>query len=171
LPFPHLFGLKEEKELYVIKSPIMKRFQFKATIDASPERVWEVLWGDETYPAWTAPFAEGSQVKTDWQKGSKVLFLDGKGQGMVSFIDEKIPNEFMSFRHMGMVSNGVEEMDTEKTKGWAGALENYTLRPANGGTDLTIDIDITEDHQEYFNNTWPKALEKLKEISEKEAVS
>lgn len=144
----------------------MKKVQFAETIAAPPEKVWEALWGDNTYPVWTAPFAEGSRAKTDWEKGSKVLFVNGNDEGMVAFIEEKIPNEFMSFRHAGMIDNGVEDMDSDKVKGWAGAHENYTLRPVDGGTELTIDIDITEDHLDYFNTTWPKALEKLKEIVE-----
>jgi uncharacterized protein YndB with AHSA1/START domain len=75
----------------------MERQQFKTIIDALREKVWEILWGEETYPQWTSAFAEGSGVQTDWNKGSRVLFVDGNGEGMVSEIAEKIPNEFMSF--------------------------------------------------------------------------
>ena len=77
--------------------------------------------GDTTYPAWTSVFAEGSRVETDWEEGSKVHFLDDKGDGMVSTIAQKIPNKFMSFKHLGMVKNGVEDLNSEQIKEWPGA--------------------------------------------------
>lgn len=145
----------------------MEKQKFKIAIDASREKVWNVLWGDDSYRAWTAAFAEGSHVKTDWKKGSKALFLNAKNEGMVSTIAENRPNEFMSIKHLGVVKNGVEDLHSEKTKEWAGALENYTLRTVNGKTELTVDMDITDEYKDYFQKTWPKALNKLKELAEK----
>jgi hypothetical protein len=144
----------------------MERHQFKITLDAPRERVWEILWGDVTYSEWTSAFAEGSRAETDWKKGSKVLFLDGKGQGMVSKVAENIPNEFMSFLHLGEIIDGKEDMNAAKEKGWAGATENYTLKNVNGKTELTVDMDVAETYKDYFLETWPKALQKLKELVE-----
>jgi len=141
---------------------------FIKTINAPREKVWEVLWGDETYPAWTQVFSPpgsgASTAKTDWQKGSKVLFVDSSDSGMVSSVHDKRDNEFMSFRHLGEVNNGVEKVSEESD--WYGAMENYTLKEVDGKTELTIDIDLTEEFQDYFNEAWPKALDKLKELSE-----
>lgn len=146
----------------------MEKQTFNITIRATPAEVWNTLFGETTYPLWTAPFAEGSSVETDWKEGSKALFLDGKGQGMVSMIAKNIPNEYMSIKHLGFYKDGVEDMDSEEVKKWAGAMENYTLKPSNGNTELLIDMDISEDYKDYFNNTWPKALEKVKELAEKQ---
>jgi len=99
----------------------MERHQFKITINAPRERVWDILWNDNTYPQWTAAFCEGSRAESDWQKGSKILFLDGNNNGMVSTIIENTPNEFMSFKHMGEVKNGAEDTQSEKVMQWAGA--------------------------------------------------
>jgi len=53
-------------------------------------------------------FAEGSAVKTDnWKEGSKLHFHDGNGNGMVSEVAANRPNEYMSFRHLGFVKDGV----------------------------------------------------------------
>lgn len=145
----------------------MKKHEFKTVIDAPREKVWDILWGKETYPAWTSAFAEGSNAETDWKKGSKVYFTDGSGQGMVAFIDEKIPNEYMSFRHVGQLVDGKEDMESEKVKEWAGSMENYTLKQVDGKTELTVDMDINDEWAQYFLETWPKALDKLKELSEK----
>ncbi len=144
----------------------MEKKQFKIEIAASKEKVWNVLWGENTYPAWTSPFAEGSRAETDWNEGSKVLFLDGKGHGMVSTIAEKRPNEFMSFKHFGTVKDGVEEFESAHTKEWSGALENYILKTVDGKTELVVDMDMTEEFKDYFVKTWPKALDKVKELAE-----
>ncbi len=61
----------------------METKEFKISINAPKEKVWDVLWNDPFYRAWTSVFAEGSHAETDWKKGSKVLFLDNKGRGMV----------------------------------------------------------------------------------------
>jgi uncharacterized protein YndB with AHSA1/START domain len=149
----------------------MEKLKFKTTIDAPREKVWEILWNDASYQAWTAVFSEGSRAETDWKKGSKVLFLDGKGDGMVSSIAENIPNEFMSFKHLGEVKNGVEDVDSEKVREWADGTENYTLKTMNGKTELTVDLDIVAEFKDYFMTTFPKALDKAKELAEKNLVS
>ena len=135
-------------------------------INASPEKIWDVLWSDGSYRKWTSVFAEGSRAETDWKKGSKVLFHDGKGDGMVSTIIENIPNEFMSIKHLGEVKNGIEDTASEKVKQWAGAMESYTLKEINGKTELNVDMDIAEEYKDYFLTTWPKALEKIKQLAE-----
>ncbi len=144
----------------------MEKLNFSTSIHAPKEKVWAVLWGKESYPKWTSVFAEGSDVITDWQEGSKVLFVSGGGDGMVSRIAEKRPNEFMSFEHVGMIKNNVEDTESEEVKQWAGARESYTLREEKGETRLSIDMDITDDFKDYMVNTWPKALDQVKELSE-----
>jgi len=141
----------------------MEKIQFKTTINASAEKVWDVLFGVKTYPEWTSVFAEGSGVETDWKKGSKALFTDGSGCGMVAVIAANIPNQFMSIKHLGELKDG-----KEKLHDWGESLENYTLEEKDGRTGLTIDMNIIEDWKAYFDETWPKALDKVKEIAEKQ---
>ena len=145
----------------------MERKEFSILIHASNETVWNVLWSKETYPEWTAPFCEGSIAETDWQKGSKVLFLGPDGGGMVSVISEKIPNEFMSFEHKGVVVNGIEDYTSEMAREWQGSLEYYRLQARDGKTELFVDMDIATSHKDYFLSTWPKALQKVKELAER----
>lgn len=140
----------------------MEKIQFTTAINASAEKVWNVLFGSETYSKWTEAFALGSAVETDWKKGSKALFLDGKGNGMVARIEESIPYKFMSIKHLGELKDGEENLQPD----WGEALENYTLIMENQQTILTIDMDITEDWRDYFEKTWPEALKKVKAIAE-----
>ncbi|MGN7986835.1 SRPBCC domain-containing protein [Pedobacter sp. 22226] len=141
----------------------MEKIEFKITINASAVKVWDVLFGVKTYPRWTAVFAEGSQVKTDWKQGSKALFHDDKGDGMLAIINENIPNKYMSVKHIGQIMDGKETLHD-----WGESFENYTLNEKDGKTELLIDMDITKEWLDYFKETWPKALDKVKEIAEKQ---
>ena len=149
----------------------METQAYKITIDAPKEKVWNTLWEDATYRQWTAPFAEGSHAETDWKQGSKILFTDGKGSGMISTVAENKPNEFMGIKHLGMIKDGVEDYDSEEIKAWAGSYENYTLKSVGGKTELFVDmgtpVALPKEMADYFAQAWPKALDKLKEIAEK----
>jgi len=144
----------------------MEKQEFKIVIEAPQDKVWNVLWNDSTYREWTSVFSPGSHAETDWKKGSRVLFLDGKGDGMVSRIAENIPNSYMSIEHLGTMKKGTKEVDDKESQSWSGAKENYTLKPVNGKTELKVDMDVTEEFKDYFQNTWPKALDKLKHLAE-----
>ncbi len=146
----------------------MEKMNFTTSINASREKVWKILWDDASYREWTSPFAEGSYAKTDgWKEGTKVLFLSPSGEGMVSRVASNKPTKFMSFEHLGVVKNGIEDTESERVKQWAGAKENYTLTEENGKTKLIVDMDSTDEFKDYFLKTWPIALEKIKDLAEK----
>ena len=128
--------------------------------------MWNVLWDDVTYRKWTSTFSEGSYAISDWKEGSKILFLSPNGEGMFSTIAKKIPYEFMSFKRLGTVKGGEEQPDNEETKKWSGAMENYSLDEKNGVTELTVTMDITEDHDSYFRGFFSKSAGKFKGFAE-----
>ncbi|MEI6950600.1 SRPBCC domain-containing protein [Paraflavisolibacter sp. H34] len=144
----------------------MKKLQFSIDVNAPREKVWKVLWDDATYRSWTSVFSEGSHAVSDWKEGSKIYFLSANGDGMNSVIAKNIPNEFMSFQHLGMLKDGKEVPPDAETEKWAGALENYTLKGHNGATTLTVDMDATEEFEAYFQEKLPQALDKVKQLAE-----
>ena len=75
----------------------MKTLSYNIRIYATPERVWDILWGNETYNVWTKFFSCDSQMKSDWKVGGKTYFTDGDGNGMVSTI-ERI--DAVSYTHL-----------------------------------------------------------------------
>lgn len=139
---------------------------FSATINAPKAKVWKTLWDDENYPKWTAAFAEGSKAVSDWQEGSKILFLDAKGNGMYCTILKKTENEFMSFQYNGEVKDNKELPVDEKNSAWVNGYENYTLQEVNGLTTLDVEMTVTAGMQDYLNKTFPTALEAVKKIAE-----
>lgn len=145
----------------------MQKLSFSITINAPKEKIWDALWNIHCYETWTTVFAEGSTVKTDeWKEGSRIYFVDGNGAGMVSEIAAHRPHEFMSFKHLGMVVNGIEDTSSEKVAAWAGSLENYTLRTENDHCVLTMEMDMGDEYSDYFSKTWPLAMEKIKGLAE-----
>lgn len=144
----------------------MKKLTFTIDIKASKEKVWYSLWDDENYQNWTSVFCEGSHTISDWKQGSKIYFLDPNGAGMSSKISINKPFETMSFKHIGEMKNFKELPATKETESWSGAEERYDLTENDGVTTLTASVEITETHADYFNKTFPKAIQKVKEIAE-----
>ena len=144
----------------------MQTKKYSVLINASKENVWKILWNDDTYRQWTSAFSEGSYAESDWQEGSKIRFLSREGGGMYSTIAKLEPNRFMSFRHDGEIKNGIEEPLNDESRKWAGTTENYTLSQDGEVTELVVEISVTEPMEPYFDEHFPKALVKVKEIAE-----
>ena len=144
----------------------MTTLNFTTNIKAPAAKVWQVLWDDSTYRQWTRAFQEGSYAVSDWKEGSKIHFLSPNGDGMFGIIAENKSKEFMAFRHLGEVKKFEEQPETDETKSWRGARETYTLTKENGFTTLKTNLDSTEQFQEYFQTTFPKAMALVKELAE-----
>jgi uncharacterized protein YndB with AHSA1/START domain len=148
----------------------MTKLTYSTTIQAPKDVVWRTMLEDETYRDWTSAFQEGSYAVTDWKQGSKAHFLAPDGSGMVSRVAEHRPNEFLSLEHIGIVKEGVEDTQSDEVRKWAGARENYTLTEERGSVNLRVEMDTTEEHKQFFEDVWPKALAKLKDLSERRAA-
>lgn len=152
----------------------MKKLQFKIEINTSAKKVYNTMLGIDnikTYEQWTAEFNPTSTYEGNWDKGSKIYFVgtdeNGKRGGMVSEIADNIPFEFVSIRHYGILDGENEITSGPDVEKWAGGLENYSFEEHNGVTTVTVESDVDEDYLDFFNTTWSKALNKLKELSEK----
>lgn len=152
----------------------MKKISFNISINAPVNIVFDVMLGinkKSTYEQWTALFNPTSSYEGTWNKGSKMLFIgtdeNGEKGGIVSEIYDNVPNQFISIRHYGLVKGNVEITEGPEVEKWANGYENYSFVENNDITTLTVDLDTTVDFLDYMNKTYPKALEKLKEICEK----
>ncbi len=148
----------------------MQKLQYHINISAPAAKVAETMLGKDTYSQWTSVFNPTSYFEGGWNKGDKIYFIglnkEGKKEGMVSEIAEHIPNQFVSIRHYGIYNDGEEITEGPEVEKWAGGNENYTFTESNGNTTVTVDVDVTDEFTGYFNDTFPKALQKLKEICE-----
>lgn len=142
---------------------------YSIIINAPREHVWNVMLEDATYREWTVAFDPGSHYKGNWEQGSRMQFI-GTGEngqelgGMMAEIAENRLHEFVSIRHIGEIHDGEEKPWAEDGQ----AYENYTFRDVSEGTELVIDLTgIPDEYVDMFEDMWPKALEKLKEMAEK----
>lgn len=150
----------------------MEKLRTSIVINAPVEKVWNTMLEKDTYEQWTKPFNPTSTFRGDWSEGSKMLFIgtDEQGKdagGMVSRIAENRPHEYISIEHLGIISNGVEDTESEEATKWAPAHENYAFTEKDGGTEVSIELDINEAEKEVFEEMWAKALAALKELAEK----
>jgi uncharacterized protein YndB with AHSA1/START domain len=149
---------------------VLRVLRFESIIDAPVEKVFRIMLDKKHYAEWTAEFNPTSGFEGSWEKGSKILFTgtdqDGKVGGMVSRIKENIPNKYLSIEHIGILNDGKEITSGSDVEQWAGSLENYTFTDKGGKTLLSVDMDSNEEFANYFTDTWPKALKKLKTLCE-----
>lgn len=151
----------------------MKTKTYKININAPAGKVYNIMLGldnKETYEAWTALFNPTSTYEGSWDKGSKMMFIgsdeQGNKGGMIAEIAENMPNKFISIKHYGIIENNQEIIDGPKVEKWAGSMENYSFSEVDGLTTITVEVDTNEEYSSYFDETWPKALDRLKELLE-----
>lgn len=155
------------------ESNIMKKKNYTVRINASIENVFNSMLGltsRQDYEKWTAAFNPTSTYEGSWNTGDRIRFIgvgeNGEKGGMVSEIVQNIPNKFVSIRHLGILKGDEEILNGPDVDGWKGLLENYKFEESNGSTLVTVETDIIQEYEDYFDKTWPIALRKLKEINE-----
>lgn len=133
------------------------------------------MLGHETYREWTLPFSPegGSTYTGNWEEvGSEMRFIGssedgGENMGMVSIVREVRKPEFVSVEHIGIFKGDAVDTTSDEAKKWTPSFENYTLVENDGGTEVRVEVDVTEEYVEMFKDMWPQALQKLKEICER----
>lgn len=142
----------------------MKELHFSIEIQASKERVWATLWNDTSFRNWANLIDEGTYMKGEMEEGNEVQFISSvNGYGVTSLVEKCIPNEFVLLKHS---ADTKESGERERVKEWAGGEENYSLTEKDGVTTLTVTFDVPQGQEETFTTRVPKALERLKTLSE-----
>ena len=140
---------------------IMELLKFDIKINASPEKVWSVLWDEFSFRQWTSAFCEGSFYKGNLEEGSKIQFLDPENNGMFSKVVKIIPSKEMVFLHLGEIFSGVET-----PMNWENATESYFLDGDDEFTLLRLEVNSSEEFKDFFEEKTPLALQNVKHLSE-----
>jgi uncharacterized protein YndB with AHSA1/START domain len=130
-------------------------------INAPATKVWEAL----TNPAIVKQYFFGTNVKTDWKKGSPIIWegeWDGKtyrDKGEILDID---PGKFVRYNYWSTMS-GTEDIPENY------ADITYTLTEKNGVTklDITQGNIKSEESKEHSEQNWQSVFGKMKEMVEK----
>jgi uncharacterized protein YndB with AHSA1/START domain len=139
----------------------MEKLLFEIQINASPEKVWDVLWSEMTYRQWTTAFTEGSFYQGTLEEGSIVKFFDPNNNGMYGRVEKNIPHQEIKFLHLGEIYDGVET-----PQDWGEATEAYILEENDEGTKLKSEINTPTEFKEFFEDKFPKALAIVKNLSQ-----
>jgi hypothetical protein len=144
----------------------MKTIRKSIEINASKEKIWDILTQDQYNQEWYAIFSPGSYALTDWQPGSKVIFADNSGSGIIGSIRVHDPYELLSIEYYGVLNNHVEDFESKEAQVFKGAHEIYRLSSQDEKTILNIEVDMSDDFFDTMYKAWDKALLKIKMMAE-----
>lgn len=150
----------------------MQTAYYSIIIENSPTKVYELMLDHDSYRKWTKPFSPTSDLRGDWTEKSKMLFTskdkDGFEAGMIAVVDANIPGEIVVIRHVGMFDQNGEYNEGKMVDEWKNSLEVYRFKNLNGKTNLICSVELSDQTDPHmFDQTWPEALNLLKEICEK----
>jgi uncharacterized protein YndB with AHSA1/START domain len=150
----------------------MQTLHFEIKINAPKAKVWNTMLQHETYEEWVGAGWPGSTYKGEWKRGSRVKFF-GKDEsgadagGTVAEIVDIKSHEYVLAKHVAaLLAGGNEDTDSDLAKGWIGTTENYYFTEEGGVTTLKVEIKTYPAWADMFQDGWPKALAKLKELCE-----
>ena len=144
----------------------MKEMQFQVEIHATKEKVWDTLWQDETLRQWAGIIDPGTYMVGELEEGNEVQFISGNGYGVTTLVEEMTPGESLLFRHQADTQGTGKQ---EREKQWTGGKESYSLSEKDGTTTLTATFDVPPELEEYFKVNYPKALNRVKELTERKS--
>jgi uncharacterized protein YndB with AHSA1/START domain len=141
----------------------MKEMQFSVEIKATKEKVWDTLWRDETFRQWAGIIDPGTYMSGELKEGNEVEFISGNGYGVTSLVEKLVEGEYLLLIHEADTQGNGEQ---EREKQWTGGKESYSLSEKDGTTTLTASFDVPPELEKYFQDNYPKALERIKELAE-----
>ena len=142
----------------------MKEMQFSIAIDTSKQKVWDTLWNDKTFREWAGLIDPGTYMKGELIKGKEVQFISAEnGYGVTSLVEDVVPGDLLVLRHSADTKG---EGEQQREKEWTGGKESYSLVEKDGITTLTATFDVPPQMEDYFQENYPKALQKVKDIAE-----
>lgn len=142
----------------------MREMKFSIQIQATKGTVWNILWSDVSFRDWANIIDAGMYMDGRLEEGNQVQFISAaNGYGVTSLVEKLRPEEFVAFRQM---NDTQEAGKKDREKQWTGSRETYTLLESEGMTTLTLTSDIPLELEEMMAERLPKALERIKVLSE-----
>ncbi len=146
----------------------MKRLEYKIEISAPAKKVWNKMLQPDSYKEWAQASWPDSCYEGSWEKGEKIRFISPGQGGTMAIIIENKPYETLLAEHVAAINaDGSEDYDSETARSWIGTKEGYNFTERDGKTILNVQIDTRPEWEQMFNDGWPNALQKLKEICER----
>ncbi|MEJ7644543.1 MAG: SRPBCC domain-containing protein [Chryseolinea sp.] len=145
----------------------MKKLEYKIDIAAPRKKVWDTMLDEKTYKEWTSVAWPGSLYDGEWKQGKNIRFISKDESGTLAVLEQVRPEEHIHAKHVAiLLPGGVEDRTSDIAKGWVGITESYTFKERDGRTEVLVNISTHREWEKMFNEGWPKALAKLKEMCE-----
>ncbi|WP_229206818.1 DinB family protein [Dyadobacter crusticola] len=144
-----------------------KRIEESILIQAPDYRIWQVITDKRYNGEWLVVFGMGNIAESDWQQGSKALFMDESGNGLAGTVDVSRPFEEIRIVYNGIVTKGVEDYESDIAKQMRNFDEVYLLSREGDSVRMRVFCDMDEVYFDDLTQAWKKALEKIKELAEK----
>lgn len=132
----------------------------KIEIQASAEKVWQVLWNHDSYRKWAAAFMPGSHYIGDLKPGGRIQFLDPNNNGMESNVESLKRNREITFHHLFELERGAAGRSLGDMR------EKYLLSEQDGVTTLSVSSDMPEEYFEEMKAATASALQIIKELAQ-----
>lgn len=139
----------------------MKFLEFEIQINATPEKVWETLFTQDSYKKWASAMNEGTYFEGNWEVGSIMKFLDPQNNGIYNLVTENIRFKVLGMKHLGWILKG--ELSPQN---WEDSTLNYILEPSENGTLLKGTVNSLDEFVEFFNSKYPQNFEHIKRLAE-----
>ncbi len=140
----------------------MKLLHYQIQIDASAEKVWEVLFTQDSNKRWPSALNENTYFEGNWEQGSMMRFLDQDNNGMYNLVVKNSHGSELSMKHLGWILDG--ELSPQD---WEDSTVTYILEPNENGTMLHAKVNSLDEFVDFFNSKYPQNFEKVKILSEK----
>ena len=144
-------------------------FSDSLIIDASQDRVWDILLGAETFPKWMAAFDSEMRFIGEWSEGSEVKICNANGEGMILQVEEHVSRAHIKLVYVAKFEKGKRVEFSGKDAEWKDAYESYNafkLTNKKGGTLFHVESQCPQSWHEYYAKKYPLALEKIKQLAE-----
>ena len=149
----------------------MQTINFATSIQAPARTVWDIMTSPDTYQEWVGAAFPGSRFRGEWKEGTDLQFVDDTGAGTLARLHRIEPFRLAEAEHIAMLEpGGTVDTESEQARNWMGTRENYYLEEKEGVTHLRVEMHTLPEYAGMFEDNFPIMLDKLKEMSERQAT-
>ncbi|HEY0652293.1 MAG TPA: SRPBCC family protein [Chryseosolibacter sp.] len=138
---------------YVEVSDIVKAIE----INVTPEHLWKLLVSVEAVTQWAEAFSGGTEVESDFKKGSAIVWRDGTGAiGASGFISAREDGALLEFTYP----------DDTEVNASNPYKERFTISAHNGKSTLKIEAGpLPKKYVKIHDPKWDEALVKIRAMA------
>jgi len=148
----------------------MKNLKFSIDIQSSPAHVYDTMIHPNLLLDWLRVFSVDSSYSGDWDKGGYITFTtineNGILCGLKCVVEENNLNELIVLQPIELMEGEEFFTSPEKLNDLEKTSEKYIFEETEDGARLRIEAVVIEEQEEYFLETWPIALSKIKTMCE-----